>query len=110
MKKPRPSAEPGFLMPFARHVPRGTSEDCHESVALLLLNLHHPRLYSRIMVPWRTFTPRKRSSLAPTSFIDPAQPVKADKAPSGRLWIHEIKHDGYRLQITSAAIACGFTP
>ena len=28
-----------------------------------------------------------------------AQPVKADKAPSGRLWIHEIKHDGYRLQI-----------
>ena len=51
------------------------------------------------MVPWRTFTPRKRSSLAPASFIDPAQPVKADKAPSGRLWIHEIKHDGYRLQI-----------
>ena len=25
--------------------------------------------------------------------------MKADKPPSGMNWIHEIKHDGYRLQI-----------
>jgi ATP dependent DNA ligase domain len=27
----------------------------------------------------------------------PAQPVKASKPPSGADWVHEIKHDGYRL-------------
>ena len=50
------------------------------------------------MVPWRS-SPRKRSALAPASFVDPCLPVLSHKAPSGPLWIHEIKHDGYRLQI-----------
>src|SRR5712672_1185184 len=30
-------------------------------------------------------------------FVVPAQPVKASKPPSGAGWVHEIKHDGYRL-------------
>jgi len=50
------------------------------------------------MVSWRS-VPRQRSRLAPAAFIDPARPVTADKPPSGANWIHEIKHDGYRLQI-----------
>ena len=50
------------------------------------------------MVAWRG-SKRVRSSRAPLSFIDPCLPVLAPKAPSGDLWIHEIKHDGYRLQI-----------
>jgi ATP-dependent DNA ligase len=33
----------------------------------------------------------------PTGFIVPAQPVKASKPPVGTDWVHEIKHDGYRL-------------
>jgi ATP-dependent DNA ligase len=33
----------------------------------------------------------------PPSFIVPAQPIKASKPPSGPDWVHEIKHDGYRL-------------
>src|SRR5262245_7914742 len=33
----------------------------------------------------------------PTGFVVPAQPVKASKPPSGADWVHEIKHDGYRL-------------
>jgi ATP-dependent DNA ligase len=31
------------------------------------------------------------------SFIEPCLPSPADKPPSGANWIHEIKHDGYRL-------------
>ena len=31
------------------------------------------------------------------SFIEPCLPSPADKPPSGSNWIHEIKHDGYRL-------------
>jgi bifunctional non-homologous end joining protein LigD len=30
-------------------------------------------------------------------FIEPCLPLPADRPPSGTDWIHEIKHDGYRL-------------
>jgi bifunctional non-homologous end joining protein LigD len=30
-------------------------------------------------------------------FIEPCLPSPADRPPSGSNWIHEIKHDGYRL-------------
>jgi bifunctional non-homologous end joining protein LigD len=33
----------------------------------------------------------------PAGFILPAQPVEASKPPSGADWVHEIKHDGYRM-------------
>jgi bifunctional non-homologous end joining protein LigD len=33
----------------------------------------------------------------PAGFVIPAQPVNASKPPSGADWVHEIKHDGYRL-------------
>jgi ATP-dependent DNA ligase len=30
-------------------------------------------------------------------FVIPAQPVTAARPPSGADWVHEIKHDGYRM-------------
>jgi bifunctional non-homologous end joining protein LigD len=33
----------------------------------------------------------------PAGFVTPAQPVVASRPPSGANWVHEIKHDGYRL-------------
>jgi ATP-dependent DNA ligase len=33
-------------------------------------------------------------------FIDPCIPSRAPKPPSGPGWVHEIKHDGYRLITT----------
>jgi bifunctional non-homologous end joining protein LigD len=33
----------------------------------------------------------------PTGFIAPCLPTKTDKLPSGDLWLHEIKHDGFRM-------------
>jgi bifunctional non-homologous end joining protein LigD len=41
--------------------------------------------------------PTKRN--LPAGFIVPAQPVERDKPPSGADWVHEIKHDGYRLLV-----------
>ena len=32
-------------------------------------------------------------------FIKPGQPSKAAAPPSGADWVHEIKHDGYRLMV-----------
>jgi bifunctional non-homologous end joining protein LigD len=34
---------------------------------------------------------------APSGFIEPCFPSPADRPPSSPDWIHEIKHDGYRL-------------
>jgi bifunctional non-homologous end joining protein LigD len=48
---------------------------------------------------WRSRNPRVRSPRAPAAFIDPCLPTKATKPPNGDAWAHEIKHDGYRLQI-----------
>ena len=33
----------------------------------------------------------------PARFIAPCLPTKTDKLPSGDLWLHEIKHDGFRV-------------
>ena len=36
---------------------------------------------------------------APTGFIEPCRPTKAARPPSGPEWVHEIKHDGFRLMV-----------
>jgi len=41
---------------------------------------------------WRTKPPVKRPGM-----IEPCIPTRATKPPVGPQWIHEIKHDGYRL-------------
>src|SRR5262245_57614952 len=33
----------------------------------------------------------------PAAFIAPCLPTKTDKPPSGSQWLHEIKHDGFRI-------------
>jgi bifunctional non-homologous end joining protein LigD len=35
----------------------------------------------------------------PSGFIEPCQPSKVARPPSGPQWVHEIKHDGYRLMV-----------
>jgi bifunctional non-homologous end joining protein LigD len=40
--------------------------------------------------------PRPRSRPL-SNFIEPCLPRLADKPPAGRDWIHEIKHDGFRI-------------
>jgi bifunctional non-homologous end joining protein LigD len=33
----------------------------------------------------------------PAGFVPPCLPTKAHQPPSGELWLHEIKHDGFRI-------------
>jgi bifunctional non-homologous end joining protein LigD len=35
--------------------------------------------------------------LLPAGFIAPCLPIKTAQLPSGRQWLHEIKHDGFRV-------------
>ncbi len=39
--------------------------------------------------------PRPRT--LPAGFVPPCLPMKAPNPPSGALWLHEIKHDGFRV-------------
>ena len=51
---------------------------------------------------WRTPSARSRRS-PPAGFILPAQPTLVAKPPAGPEWIHEVKHDGYRLLALKSA-------
>jgi ATP-dependent DNA ligase len=42
-------------------------------------------------------SPLARERRRPAGFILPCQPTLSDTVPSGPLWLHEIKHDGYRI-------------
>jgi ATP-dependent DNA ligase len=61
---------------------------CQGPVPAALLSNYMPRML------WRVSPKRSRS---PDGFIKPAQPTLVRKPPIGPDWIHEVKHDGYRL-------------
>ncbi|MGH6927393.1 MAG: DNA ligase D, partial [Dongiaceae bacterium] len=42
--------------------------------------------------------PKAKAGALPR-FVDPSLPSAVEKAPSGKDWVHEIKYDGYRVQI-----------
>ena len=46
----------------------------------------------------------------PTGFIEPCLPLKVAVPPSGKLWVHEIKHDGYWLMLRVMTGATAATP
>jgi bifunctional non-homologous end joining protein LigD len=48
---------------------------------------------------WGGPNSRGRPLNAPAAFIHPCQPIVAREPPAGPGWAHELKHDGYRLQI-----------
>jgi ATP-dependent DNA ligase len=50
------------------------------------------------------FTFYMLSHTARPGFIEPCLPFPADHPPSGSGWIHEIKHDGYRLMARRDAV------
>jgi bifunctional non-homologous end joining protein LigD len=45
---------------------------------------------------WRVSPGRSRRT-PPAGFILPCQPLLVDKPPAGLRWLHEVKHDGYRI-------------
>jgi len=54
----------------------------------------------RIRFVWRSCRPTRAYEYGSTDgYIPPCIPTRAHKVPSGPDWVHEIKHDGYRLQV-----------
>src|SRR4051794_25834290 len=42
---------------------------------------------------------RRVADRRPSGFVEPSRPSKASAPPSGPEWVHEIKHDGFRLLV-----------
>jgi ATP-dependent DNA ligase len=51
--------------------------------------------YIRAML-WRVRNSSGRPKSAPAAFIQPCRPTVAQRPPH---WVHELKHDGCRLQV-----------
>jgi bifunctional non-homologous end joining protein LigD len=47
-------------------------------------------------------------AVRPIGFIEPCQPSTAADPPSGPGWLHEIKHDGYRLMVLRQPTEAGY--
>jgi ATP-dependent DNA ligase len=45
---------------------------------------------------WRV-SPQRSRRIPPAGFILPCQPLLVDRPPAGSGWLHEVKHDGYRI-------------
>jgi ATP-dependent DNA ligase len=57
-----------------------------------------PRAFqSRPSLPIYAHVMLARPRTLPTGFIAPCLPTKVHTLPSGGLWLHEIKHDGFRI-------------
>jgi ATP-dependent DNA ligase len=56
-------------------------------------------LYAHIMLA--------RPRTLPTGFIAPCLPTQTHTLPSGGLWLHEIKHDGFRVIARKDGPRCG---
>ena len=55
--------------------------------------------YVELEVPEMSRDPRGQPINAPPGFIHPCRAIVAKRPPVGPGWVHELKHDGYRLQI-----------
>src|SRR5262245_12302120 len=79
-------------MEFSERTPQhGVSK---ASALLLFLSLAY---IERMLQRSRNSRGRPRNT--PAAFIIPCRPIVASKPPVGPGWAHELKHDGYRLQI-----------
>jgi hypothetical protein len=58
------------------------------------------RLASHPLLPYTAAAMLQR--LRPSGFIEPCLPSPADQPPTGSGWVHEIKHDGFRLMARHA--------
>jgi bifunctional non-homologous end joining protein LigD len=66
------------------------------SIAVTEFGSVHPRSFDS-QSAWRPSIPDTMLRTLPAGFIEPCLPTKADTLPSGGLWLHEIKHDGFRI-------------
>src|SRR5262249_44585456 len=85
---PNPVIVPPALAIYVRYAlddePLGnvTPSVCNRRLLHAVPPANHPAMYMRFL---------------PAGFVPPCLPTKALEPPSGEAWLHEIKHDGFRV-------------
>jgi bifunctional non-homologous end joining protein LigD len=77
-----------------------TGDMLNNAVAGVVPDVHavHGQVRTRLVLArWYLYPMLSRTRPPPSGFIEPCLPSSAGRPPSGPGWIHEIKHDGYRL-------------
>ena len=69
---------------------------CFEAAASLADLTRIFRIFHQI---WAMSIVRSVGAVSGLAFIPPMIPTLVDKPPSGPGWIHEVKQDGYRMQL-----------
>jgi ATP-dependent DNA ligase len=57
----------------------------------------HPGRWRAILVDALRLATYSAAMPLPRGFVPPCLPTKAPQPPSGDTWVHEIKHDGFRV-------------
>jgi ATP-dependent DNA ligase len=64
----------------------------------------------RVHIAPMLFRPSPAAQRRPPGFIEPCIPTLASRPPTGPQWVHEIKHDGYRLIARKTATGSACSP
>jgi bifunctional non-homologous end joining protein LigD len=48
--------------------------------------------------PWRA-SPARWTRIPPVGFVRPCEPALVNRPPAGADWLHEVKHDGFRILV-----------
>ena len=75
-----------------KHLPRGGAPD--DST---VRSRAPPRTRRALHLRTLSLLARTLQRTLPAGFIAPCLPIKTAQLPSGRQWLHEIKHDGFRI-------------
>jgi hypothetical protein len=67
-------------------------------------------LHLFVFAGWAGYLGEMLLRAASYGFIRPALPSAAKAPPSGPGWMHEIKHDGYRVMVRRTSPASGCSP
>jgi hypothetical protein len=73
-----------------------THHDQDSSVAKNVLGLLPPKQYLNLAGTIANLV-RMLQRTFPAGFVAPCLPTKTDKLPCGSQWLHEIKHDEFRI-------------
>jgi ATP-dependent DNA ligase len=76
---------------------RARKEIAIEATARLMAKYPHSSVAVKDLSPLPESCPISPPMLTRAAFIEPSLPSPADRLPRSPDWVHEIKHDGYRL-------------
>jgi bifunctional non-homologous end joining protein LigD len=90
----RPMARRGAILdgPWANPIPLSPDNDDEKSLKTRMRAFN-----GDVAIVIARMLCSRHVAACPSGFVAPCLPIRTDKLPSGSEWLHEIKHDGFRI-------------